>query len=101
MTTPTARVFLRHDAGGWRVAAAATGSLIVEYRQFEGPWPSQVRINSAPGRTPQIDVSFDAQPDRDQSAPLEPSVFSLAVPADAVPLTLQQLRDAGPLGEKK
>jgi len=32
---------------------------------------------------------------------LEPSVFSPTVPADATPLTLRQLKDAGPLGEKK
>jgi hypothetical protein len=32
---------------------------------------------------------------------LAPSIFSLDVPNDTTPLTLQQLRDAGPLGEKK
>jgi hypothetical protein len=97
---PAGRAFLRREAGGWRVAAAVAGPLVVEYRQLEGRWPSEIRIDSAPGLTPVIAVSIGLS-QIEVNGSLEPSVFSLAVPADATPLTLDQLRAAGPLGEKK
>jgi hypothetical protein len=35
---------------------------------------------------------------REANVPLENAVFSVDVPKDAVPLTLEELRRAGPLG---
>jgi hypothetical protein len=100
VTTPTGRAFLRQTAGGWRVVAASTGSLLVDFRQQSGPWPSQLRMTSAPGAAPSLDVSFGLG-QIDVNGQIDPSIFSPNVPADATPLTLQQLKDAGPLGEKK
>jgi hypothetical protein len=100
VTTPAGRVFLREGPGGWRVAAAATGTLIVDYQKLAGLWPSQVRITTAAGATPALDLSIGLS-QVEINGQLDASIFSPNVPVDATPLTLQQLRDAGPLGEKK
>jgi hypothetical protein len=34
------------------------------------------------------------------NVPLDPRVFDLEIPSDAVPMTLEELRRAGPLGDR-
>jgi hypothetical protein len=100
VSTPAGRVFLRQGVTGWRVAAASTATLVVDYQQVDSLWPVRVRITSAAGTTPPLDISLGLS-QIEVNGQLAPSIFSLDVPNDTTPLTLQQLRDAGPLGEKK
>jgi len=100
VTMPAGRVFLRQASTGWRIAAASTGTLVVDYQLLDSLWPLRVRITSAAGTTPVLDVLFNLS-QIEVNGQLAPSIFSPDVPADVTPLTLQQLRDAGPLGEKK
>lgn len=73
---------------GWRA----------EYRDFEGSFPRAVRlISEEEGR-------FDLRLTLSQveiDPPLPPSTFQIAIPAGFTPLTLQELRDAGPLAERR
>ena len=92
--------FLRQLEGRWRVAAARRGSLTIEYTDFSSGSPSTVRLHTAAGagvaaadltlRVSQVEIN----------TPMEGAVFDADVPRDAVPITLEELRRAGPLGER-
>jgi hypothetical protein len=91
-----ATAFLRQIDGRWRVVAATRESLTLEYSDFASGRPGTVRLRTAPSnggsdvilRLSQVELN----------APLEPAVFEVEVPRDADPMTLEELRRAGPLG---
>jgi hypothetical protein len=95
-----ATVFLRQLEGAWRVAAARRESLTVEYSDFSSGRPSTLRLHTTPGagvvpadltlRISQVEIN----------TPLENTVFSADVPREARPITLEELRRAGPLGDQ-
>jgi hypothetical protein len=97
-TSGDTRVFLQQIDARWRVVAARHGSLTVEYSDYASGRPSTVRLRSAPApgvapadlllRISQVEINV-ALPD---------AVFEAQVPTDAAPLTLEELRRAGPLG---
>lgn len=96
--TGATTVFLRQVDGQWRVSAARRGSLTVEYSDGAGSRPSTVRLRTtaAPGVAP-ADLTLRIS-QVDINAPLDDAVFDADVPRDAAPLTLDELRRAGPLG---
>jgi hypothetical protein len=100
--TSDGRVFLRQVGGRWRVAAAERGGLLIDYRlDADRPdaWPDQIRVTSLPGERPEIALSISQQQvEVDVTLPTE--AFTVPVPAQTVPLTLDELRAAGPLGER-
>lgn len=85
-------VFLRSVAGRWRVIGARRGMLTITYADFAAGRPSTVQI-----RTPAADLVLRLS-QVEVDAPLDPRVFDVEVPRNAVPLTLDELRRAGPLG---
>jgi hypothetical protein len=93
------RVFLRQWNGRWRVAAAELAGLTIVYDLSDGDWPSGLHISSAPNRTPPLTLTV-TEHQVEANAVLRASDFSLAVPPDATPLTLEELRASGPLGER-
>jgi outer membrane biogenesis lipoprotein LolB len=90
--------WLRRTGAAWRLVAAIRGPLEIRYEDFVSGRPSTVRIRSTQGgsgtaadltlRLSQVDINV----------PLDPRAFEAEVPADAAPLTLDELRRAGPLG---
>ncbi len=94
-------IFLRRDAanGAWIVRGAETGVLTVTYDELAAAHPARITIRSrATGvraelrlRVSQLDINPD----------LKDNVFAIDVPADAAPLTLDELRAAGPLGDRR
>jgi outer membrane lipoprotein-sorting protein len=88
-------IYLRQEQGQWRVVAAARPPLTVTYSVFESGRPSTLRLQST--GTPQADVTVRLS-DVNINVTLEPEVFAVEVPAGAEPLTLDELRRAGPLG---
>jgi hypothetical protein len=62
--------------------------------------PSVVRLRSTadggPGATLRLALS-----QVETNVPIADKAFSVAVPADAVPITLADLRQSGPLGERQ
>ena len=90
--------WLQRVAGAWRLAAAVRGPLEIRYEDFVSARPSTVRIRAIHGaaaggadltlRLSQVDINV----------PLDPRAFEAEIPADAAPLTLEELRRAGPLG---
>ena len=94
-------VFLRRIDDQWRIAGARRGSLQVEYSDFAGTRPTSVRLHttSSAGVIP-ADLSIRMS-QIEMNTTLDNSVFSVDVPKDAAPLTLEELRRVGPLGDTK
>lgn len=91
-------VFLRLVDGRWRVAGARRGPLTVTYSDFAAGRAGTVRVTvPAAGSGAAADLLLRlSQLEFDPA--LDPHAFEVAVPRDAVPLSLDELRRAGPLG---
>lgn len=92
--------YLRRVDGRWRLMASTRGPLTIEYRDFASGRPSTVRMRatgSGPVSGAQADLTVKLS-DVHINVPLEPEVFRVEVPAGADPLTIEELRRAGPLG---
>ena len=87
--------YLRQEQGRWRVAGATRSPLTVVYSDFASGRPATLRLQAT--ATPAADVTVRLS-DVNLNVPLEPEVFAVDVPAGAQPLTLDELRRAGPLG---
>jgi outer membrane lipoprotein-sorting protein len=91
-------VYLRQLAGRWRVAAAARGTLSVAYENYISGRPETVRMRMMPERA---NVAADLTlrlSQVDTNVPMDRKVFEVDIPDNAVPLTIEELRRAGPLG---
>jgi hypothetical protein len=91
-----AQVLLERQDGRWRIAAAVPESHTVEYPEWSGDRPARVRVRT---KSAAADLSVGLS-QVDINTTLDPAAFEVDVPADAAPMTLDELRDAGPLGPK-
>lgn len=90
--------YLRQIDGRWRIAGATRGAITVDYADFTGGRAATVHVKTrpAPGgaaadltlRMSQLEINV----------PLERAAFEYDVPSQWAPLTLDELRRAGPLG---
>ena len=99
VTTPGGRVFLARENGVWRNVHGEFDGLVVTYRRFSSAFPDEWRLKSEPGRDPSIELSVRVD-DIASGQPIAPSVFTLALPDDVTPMTLDDLRQSGPLHRK-
>ena len=76
----------------WRIVAAEHGPLHIEYADQVAGQPATVRL-----RTPTSELTLKLS-QLDLNVAMEPGAFTLPIPPRAVPMTLEELRDAGPLG---
>lgn len=88
-------VYLHRISGRWRVAAVVRDTLTLQYADFSDGRASTLFVKTSVAdlalRLSQIEINVT----------LDPKVFDIAVPGNAVPLTLEELRRAGPLGDSK
>jgi hypothetical protein len=86
-------VYLRRIGNAWRIVAGRYGGLEIDYAAFQGDRPSQVVLRGADLSLAldldQVEVNGDLP--RDQ-------LVALKIPDGVAPLSLEQLRKAGPLG---
>jgi hypothetical protein len=95
VATGDSTTYLREVDGRWRVAAAARPPLLVHYVAMTATRPSTLRLQAPePSRT---DVTVRIS-DVNVNVPLAAEAFEVVVPPAADPLTLEELRRAGPLG---
>jgi hypothetical protein len=88
-------VYLERVGPGWRPRAARRPGWQIEYPAWQGSFPQAVRLRST---EPAIDVDLTATVSQlEANTTLDPSAFTINVPDDTLPLTLDELRDAGPL----
>ena len=94
--------WLRNMNGVWRVGAVVRPPLEIRYEEFASIHPSRIRIRTADnGTARRADITLNVS-DVDMNVPLEPEVFRVEVPDDAVPITLEELRRAVPqAGDRK
>ena len=90
-----ATLYLERVGTGWRPRAARRPGWQIEYPAWQGAFPQNVRLRSV---DPVLDVDLIAAVSQiEANITIDPAAFSVIVPADALPLTLAELRDAGPL----
>ena len=87
--------WLRNTNGVWRVGAVVRPPLEIRYEAFAPTHPSRIRIRTTPdgAAAKRADITLNVS-DVDMNVPLEPEVFRVEVPDDAVPITLEELRRA-------
>ena len=92
---------IRPSAGGpWRVVGATRGGLTVTYADTPNAPPARVVLitSTAAGRTA-AELTLRLS-DVETNPSLDDRVFVADVPQDALPISIDELRRAGPLGEK-
>jgi hypothetical protein len=99
VTTPSDRVFLALVNGVWRGVHGTFDGLVVTYRRFSSTLPDEWRLSSEAGRDPSIALSVSVD-DLTIGDPIASSAFTLALPDDVTPMTIDELRQSGPLRRK-
>ncbi len=89
-------LYLQRQTGRWRLVAGRYGGLDIEYPKFAGEQPSQIiiragRANLTVGLS-QLEVNGDLPRDE---------LVAIKIPTGLQPMTLEQLREAGPFGSEK
>jgi len=92
------RAILHRTGADWQLVAGLFGGLEIDYGSRLGGLPQMVRIHSAdPGQAPRVAIELRLQ-SFDINAAIARDAFSVAVPPGTSPITLDELRRAGPLG---
>lgn len=102
------RAFLARDGGAWRITAgqhdggAGLGSWSVSYAGFSSGYPSSVIIRHEPavgGSESAAALTLQVS-QLETNVPIDTRAFDVAIPADAQPITLDELRQSGPLADR-
>ena len=100
------RAFLARDGAGWRIAAghrgggAGAASWSVSYAAFSAGFPGSITISQEPAYgAPAAALTFQVS-QLETNVPIDGRAFDVVVPADAQPLTLEELRQSGPLADR-
>ena len=100
------RMYLHRDRAPdpWRLVAALHGGeqsgrrWLAEYRDFQDGLARSIHIVSADSPAgPQYDLSLSLS-QVEVNAPLPAEAFQVRIPASVAPITLEELRESGPLG---
>jgi hypothetical protein len=95
-----AHAYLRQREGRWQLEAANRDGLLIEYREYLGALPSIVRVSSTAASGTPLRLTFKL--DQHQvNTDLNASTFTLEVPSNFLPMTLEELRSVKPLREGK
>jgi hypothetical protein len=93
-----ATMYLRR-MGTWQVRAARRNGWEVEYPTWEGAFPHAIRLLSL-GQSANVDMTATLA-QIEVNVDVDPAAFAVDVPPSANPLSIDELRDAGPLGERE
>jgi outer membrane lipoprotein-sorting protein len=89
-----ATVYLRRMGGRWVLIAARRGEWQIEYTAWQGQFPTSVRLQS---ETP-VRVDLTASLSQvEANVDLDAAAFVVTVPPNTDPMSLDELREAGPL----
>ncbi len=92
-----ATVFVQRQGQNWRLRAARRGPWQVEYTMATGPLPASVALHADMPVRVDLTAAIDQT---ETNVDLESAAFTVAVPPDAKPLSIDTLRANGPLSEK-
>jgi outer membrane lipoprotein-sorting protein len=82
---------------GWHLVAATRGALTVRYANYDTGRPTGISIRATSDGHVTADIQLRLS-DVESNATLDPRTFVPDVPGEAAPMTLEELRRAGPLG---
>jgi hypothetical protein len=92
-------LYLARIDGRWQARAASRAGWQIEYPPWQGLFPHVVRLRSS---DPSVAVELTANLSQvETNIPIVPAAFTVEVPLDARSLTLAELRQSGPLGERR
>jgi hypothetical protein len=95
--------YLRRVDGRWRVGGATRGPIRIVYADFAGGLPSTIHVRSdspdAGDTKPVADITLRVS-QLEINTTLDPRAFEIRVPPSALPLSLEELRRSGPLGDR-
>lgn len=90
-----ATIYLEREANTWRLRAARRAGWQIEYPAWEGEFPRSVRLRSDNSG---VDVDLTASLSQlETNVDLDQTAFTVRVPPGAREMTIDELRDAGPL----
>lgn len=95
--------YLRRVEGRWRVGGATRAGLTLMYEAFASGLPASISIRSTGGQAGAAlvaDIRLRVS-GLEINVPVDPVAYRLEVPADAEPLSIEELRRSGPLGERR
>jgi len=92
-------VFLARRDGGWRAVAARRDGWRIDYEEWAGLFPRVVRLQSLTAARP-VDMTATLS-QISSNLPIPPEAFTLVVPLNAEPISLDELSAAGPLGDRE
>jgi len=93
-----ATVFLRR-MGSWRAVAARRNGWEVDYSAWQGAFPQVIRLRSE-STTADVDMTATLS-QIEVNVDVDPRAFVVDIPPNVTPLSLEELREAGPLGEQQ
>ena len=88
------RLYLRRTSQ-WQLRAAQRDGWQLEYTMGQSQFPASVRLTSESQKVP-VDLTTGLS-ELETNVDLDPAAFRIDVPSDAKPLTLDELRESGPL----
>ena len=95
--------YLRRVDGRWRVGGATRGPIRIVYADFSGGLPGTIHVRSespaGDNAKPVADITLRVSQLEINTA-IDPKAFEVTVPPSALPLSVEELRRAGPLGAK-
>jgi hypothetical protein len=97
-------IFLRREAAVWRIVAGRHSGLEIEYREHRtlgglaGELPARVRIRSISGGTTGVELSVDLNQVEINGKLTAGQLTAVTIPPGLSSISLEELREAGPLG---
>lgn len=101
VTTAEGRVYLRQQGGVWRVHGGEVLGLIVHYEWRDSSFPTVLRARSAPGSSVDTRLALEAAQFRVNDTVAAEVFAPPKAVAGATPMTLDELREAGPLSRRR
>lgn len=95
--------YLRRIDRRWRVGGATRGPVGIVYADFKGGLPATIHLRSdspsGASAKPVADITLRVSQLEINTA-IDPQAFEVTIPSSALPLSVEELRRAGPLGGK-
>jgi outer membrane biogenesis lipoprotein LolB len=92
---PEATIYLQRQGNQWQVRAARREGWTIDYSAWAGQFPRSVRLESQ-SPTVRVDLTTNIS-QLETNVDIDAAAFTVDEPRDARPLTLEELREAGPL----
>ena len=92
-----ATLYLERRGNTWQVRGGRSDGWEIEYVAWQGGFPSEVRLRSLSASPVNLTATIGQL---EVNVDLADAAFAVSVPPGATPITLTNLRENGPLGEK-